>query len=227
MYRIFVAAKGLNYKGPALGGWAKIFSLKATDAIGVFACLTAIQEEMARARSEFEQLHTFSDLNHDPIPKLVTIIQQSSLQQQWTQVVQQIDSASMSALGLIARTLPVESAGAEVNDDDLEKLAGKVDELVAETLETGLDERLCKMIVERLHAIKTAILMYKVYGNRGLDIAMQAVVGSVILNPDPEGKKAPRSFVKKLTELVQTIQTLIHTADAVRGLSNLAGLLTG
>ena len=219
MYRIFVAAKGLNYKGPALGGWACIFSLDRFDEVEVFARLTAMQEEMARARSEFEQRHKFGDVNHDPIPKLVTIIQQSSLQQQWTQVIQQIDSASMSALGLIARTLPADSAEAEVADDDLEKLAEKVGELVADTLDAGLDDGLCRTIVDRLHAIKTAILLYKVYGNRGLDTAMQAAVGSLAINREAFKAAAPRKLAEKVLAIVQKLHTLINAVGDVQALA--------
>lgn len=228
VYRILATAKELDSKGSALAGWARIFSLNPTDEVGVFVRLTAMQQEMARARSEFERRYKFGGVHHDPIPKLVLIIQQANLQQQWQQLVQQIDSASMSALGLIAKTLPADSPGAEVSDDDLGELVKKVDELVSETLAAGLDDGLCRIIVERLHAIKTAILMYKVYGNHGLDDAVQSTIGSVILNRDSLANKAPPGVIKKLGKLLEKIRTLIHTADEFRGLASiLAGLLTG
>lgn len=144
----------------------------------------------------------------------------------WANQRSLLDGDTMARLQFCAHGLSSHYSEESINDDDLVKLVGIVDELYKSLIESSMPELLKLSLLEEIDRIKRSLALIQIKGAKGVKEALQALVGSVYANRSDinESESQNKDVIRRLGDLIDKLD--VFTSRALKAKKMLTAPVT-
>lgn len=201
---------------PAVEVWAEVLGVSGLDSnkkqFAVSRFLSDLHDEVELIKEQMGSTDFTESLYLGALTKCNSVLSVQYLGTQWGSVKKQINSETLTVLGFCSEILPSEES--EIDREKLQELAGLVEELRSMLADSGLGVSAKRIIERHVTKIEEALNKYKAVGARGLEDALQSVIGEAVIN---ESELKAMKNTKEAGKFVEVIRKL---KDAVVSASN-------
>lgn len=220
----------------AVDVWADILGIgnleKEKKQFAVSRFLSDLHDEVELVREQMGKTGFTEGLYTNTLARCNTTLAVQHLTSQWSQVKKYITSEMLIVLGFCSEILPSEEA--EIDRDKLQELANVIKELRDMLADSGLGISARRIIEKHIAKIEEALGKYKAVGARGLEDALQSVIGEAIINDtelkamkDTKEASKFKELIIKLKDVVVSASSANQHTDSLLGIADKANKAIG
>ena len=201
--------------------WAELLNVPEDDKS---LLLRRVGQVMTLPSSVKEAMSHIDDLNHDIylkwLPRVETSFSVLNFQIQWKQFIDRFDAEIMYGIEICADRLARERPEKTVDENQLELLLEKVNELLEELESTEMDNKLWFYLYDNLVRVKEGIEEYKVCGIKPLEASFERAVGNTVLTPNIYKECQNTDIGKSFWEFMSKLAIVITIAQGAIQIGN-------
>lgn len=202
--------------------WATVLKCPASNSLAIAQGLNRLVQLIEQSRRAIAFIPGDRDRFQKPIDQLEQMLKSQNLTRLWNDYRGYLDPSTMTALDFGTYALTQFYPGASPEKSiEIRQFMEKLDELLAEALDSDLPEPIKKLFVKHLEALRSALLRYRMDGPEVLEDALNGAVGAMQRNA-AELQAQP----KESRELFQRFWDLLSKVnDIASGYQNATDLL--
>ena len=161
--------------------WATVFDLPETETGPLLDRLAAVLQLVQEARQLVESVvgDQNRDLHLQAFTKLNRALSLINFESSANPLVPEVRGA-LEGIRFSADLVSRFDQGGVVNEDELQALLAEVDALLELLLESSLPAKVKELLVQRLEAVRAAILEIRLRGTEDLEEALDSLLGTVV-----------------------------------------------
>lgn len=225
IYERLDKARGQATHLTVLRAWALTLGVPATGVVDIARALMDLDAEVQQCKELAEKFIPGDKQKFiAPLERTQQLLKQMDLNAQWSSYVSYLDENTMLALefGVYAMS-QFHPATSPEKSGKIDGFVQKLDQLLAECLESEMTPALKKVFIKHLESIRAAILGFLVDGPEALEAAVDGAVGAMlrhgenIKSESETGKAFIADFFNvlgKVNDLVSGYQTTAQIASS-------------
>lgn len=206
-------ARGLSANSATIDVWASVFQCDASNSALLVKGLSALMDLVSESRTAAERFIPGDKTRFlVPLDRVDDLLRTQHLAKPWAQFKPYLDDGTMVALdfGVYAMSQYYPGASAE-GSEQIRDFVQKLDDLLEECLKSDLSPELKKLFLKHLESLRAALMKFRVEGVKGLEDAMDTIIGSIHRNSgpitaEPESEKA---IIQKFFDVLGKVNDLI------------------
>jgi hypothetical protein len=194
-------------------GWVEIFNLEEKDGYEIHYKMGEVMELINKVRNEIKALNNEDEEEFlSPINNIAEIFSKVNLESQINVILDDANfKEALVGLKYCALTLKGERKESQIDNEELEQILVEVGQLCESVLNTELPKQLKIIILNNLENIRKSIIDLKIQGIEGIKKAMEASVGSLILNNETvKESKEGVSIVEKILLIIGKLDQVVR-----------------
>ena len=214
LYRILSNAKGQQDTKTVKEVWALAIGIEEDN-----VQITKGVVELYSLSQEIQSLIEMNErLNHQLYLSSFNQIDQSffplNLNSNWKSVKQYLTDEALTRLQFCAEELSKFYSEESLSEDDLKDIITKTESLFEALQKSTLPDTLRLSLLEEVARVRNAINMYTIRGAKGLKEALQATIGSVVVNQDELKKNSDNNAegLKRIGEVIDKLDAFASRA---------------
>lgn len=144
--------------------------------------------------------------------KVNTAFMQQNLNGKWSEFMQHIDSHTLNYLSMSADLLDMKAETQVIPEDKLSEIKSKVNELLAEALESEIDPDFKRYIVRYLYKITVAIDEYHISGVQPISESIESAFGHAVLDESYKENLSNTEFGSKVVTVLGFLASAVTVA---------------
>jgi len=198
--------------------WSEILNVPKEDT-GLL--LRRVGHVLSLPSSVKEAMSYIEDLDHNIYLRWLSSVEASfsilNFQMQWKQFITRFDGEVMYGIEICSDRLSRERPEKTADENNLENLLEKVNELLTELDGTDLDANVWFYIYDHLIKIKEAIEEYKIRGIKPLEAVFEQTIGGLVLTPEIYQKSKDTNSGKRFWEVMGYLAIVVTiTASSIQ-----------
>lgn len=170
---------------PAVDVWSDLLNVPVDDKTRLLREIGRVFQIPALIRSRIEQIPTVDPIVYLKwLPKLEQAFIVSTLAGPWRGCIDYVDDVAIYGIEVCDELLSRHSREKTLPRDQLDNLLRDTESLVHEVADCSIDEDLRQYILKHLEIVDRAIRDYILHGAQPLQEAVEAAVGSLVLNQE-------------------------------------------
>ncbi|WP_137010754.1 hypothetical protein [Ectopseudomonas oleovorans] len=221
---------------PAVEVWADVLGVSGLEPnkkqFAVSRFLSDLHDEVELTKEQMDGTGFTESLYLGALTRCNSVFSVQHLGTQWGSIRKQINSETLTVLGFCSEILPSEEN--EIDKEKLQELAGLAGELKDMLADSGLGVSAKRIIEKHVAKIEEALSKYQAVGARGLEDALQSVIGEAVINESElkamkETKEAGKfiEVIRKLKDAVISASNANQHADSLLGVAEKANKAIG
>jgi hypothetical protein len=216
LHQILVKAK--NYPDQKKVGevWAAALGVEQEDSV-----ITRSIVELYGLSNDIQSLIRMNEnLNHELYLKSFQSINQAffplNLRANWNSVKPYLNEEALTRLQFCAEELSRFYTEDSLDEADLQEIVEATELLFDAVYSSDLPDALRLILLEEVERLRNAISMYRIRGAKGLKVALQGTIGSVVANQDElkESASENANVIERLGNLIDKLDSF--TARALK-----------
>ncbi|WP_236450770.1 hypothetical protein [Stutzerimonas stutzeri] len=196
--------------------WADILGPKSLEPnkkqFAVSRFLSDLHDEVELIKELMDETGFTDSLYTGTLTRCNNALAVQHLNSQWVNVKKQITSEMLVVLGFCSEILPSEET--EIDQNQLQELASVVQELRDLLADSGLGITSRRVIEKHVAKIEEALGKYKAVGARGLQDALQSVIGEAVMNETELKAMKDTEEAGKFIELIRKLKDVVVSASS-------------
>jgi hypothetical protein len=161
-----------------------------------------------------------------PVVDVETAFSQTNIDSPWHIFNAHISDSTLLGLAFCSDTLSREMPESVIDQEVLDQLRTEIELMIADILNSSIDERLKAVIIDHLESIRRALIEYRIRGSEGLRRALDSGIGTLIRHQEEMRKPENASILSKLLSVFKKIDSYVEVGiTAKRLFSNVTELL--
>lgn len=202
--------------------WVKIFNLKEEDDdYEVHYKMGEVMELINKVRYDIKSLNNEDEEEFlRPINDIAVAFSKVSLESKVSVIVDDNKfEGSLIGLKYCALTLKMERNESPIDEEELENILLEVEQLYDSVTKIELPKQIKVMILNNLDCIRKSIINLKINGIEGLQKAMEASIGSLILNNEAvKESKEGVNIAEKILMIISKLDQVLRVSKTTKEL---------
>jgi len=229
LFRELVALRELaNQGGSLLEAFARRASGDATNQRAGYRLLGEVHDLIMQARDEVKSHPELNQtLFSNALNSVDVLLKNNHTAAPWASLSKELGTG-LVALEFCAERLDSLSLEIAADPADIEALQASTDELISSLIDADLPHDLKVLLMRRAEEIRRALQEYRLHGARGVEAAMSASIGTLVLHMDEIKRRSRAKGVVQFLELLPKIDAAMRTAQRLYAIGDAAirGLLS-
>ena len=226
IYNLLKIAKSRPPNTPGRQVWEEILPTFPRNDFELIAEFAAFKGLIDDARYSISRLDNIDKSLFESYLKIVEValgkaMTGQSIETAINSVLQEVDAGVMTGLHFMSSAVAMAGLNDVVIDIDLGELLQDIESLLAEVLESNIDQGLKTHIVEGLEVVRRSIVNYQLFGADGLRRSLDIALGTFLRYKDElyeAQQSGNRDFISRLATTLQKLDRITSLALKVKQL---------
>jgi len=213
LHEQLTAARGISAGSATIDVWARVFQCEPSNSALLVKGLSSLMDLVSESRAAAERFIPGDKTRFlVPLDRVDALLQKQHLSRPWAEFNGYLDDGTMVALdfGVYAMSQYYPGASAE-GSEQIRDFVQKLDGLLEECLKSDLSPVLKNLFITHLESLRTALMKFRVEGMKGLEEAMDTIIGSIHrnsgpINSEPESEKV---IIQKFFDVLGKVNDMI------------------
>lgn len=202
-------------------GWAKLLDLDTDDFPIVLQGIVDSLELVKDTRLSVQSLDSYNhNLYLEPINKIESAFKVLRFDVQWGTIQNYFDEKTIYGLSICSDLLSQKSSEKPLEDDALKELLDEVAALTEDIVASDLPDALKNFLLEQTEKLRSALLQYRIYGDKYLKSRLERVLGATFLYVQDISPFWEKPIIKRVFNLFTSIANVVTVHQGAQALAS-------